>query len=146
MAHADLVRRMKDFFARQTIYCEETRRDLESLPADIEDETIDRIAAQQETHVERRQALEREFARLQAEWNAAPDLTEAEREEVHLEAHRAAEATERLAALDAKWGQWVDERLTGLAGALEGLHRGRAAAGRYGGAPDEGASFIDKKA
>lgn len=145
MSNEALIRRMNEFFARQAACCEELAREMESLPANAEIETLDRIAERQEAQRARTQALAEEFLGLQAEWNAA-HLSEADRAKVRDEAHRAAEAVDRLAALNSRWKIWADEQRAALGGELAGLRRGREAAHKYGVDRDTNASFIDKKA
>lgn len=144
MVSPDLVRRMKDFFARQAACCDEAYRDLEALPLDADDEALDRLSECQRAHGARVQALAAEYARLEAEWAAAKP-TEAQRAELRPDAHRAGEAAARLAGLNEKRKAWTDAKMVELAGQLAGLQRGRDVMNRYD-VPDSGASFIDTKA
>lgn len=145
MPDANLVRRMKDFFERQRACCAAIGAELQTLPADVELETLERLAEEHRAQRAQTDVLAEEFAALQAEWDAA-GMSSAEAEEVRGAARLAAEATERLAELNMKWKAWADERLSGLGADLTGLQRNREATHKYGVVLDRRASFVDEKA
>jgi uncharacterized small protein (DUF1192 family) len=144
VANTELVRRLKDYFARQEAYCCACLVELETFPQDVEVDTLDAIFAKHRLHAEGRAALEDELAALRVEWQGARP-TDAEREEVRKASSGAEKLADELAARNVAWKKWVDERMAALTGEIAGLRRGRAEIGRYDSSRDTDATYIDEK-
>ncbi|MDX9973019.1 MAG: hypothetical protein RBU21_08520 [FCB group bacterium] len=145
MPNDDLVERMKIFFDRQKRFCESCLEDMETTPADVEDETLAPIVERHRLHAVGREALEKEFAGLRAEWDADTRLTDAQRAEVRKVSDSLEPLRKRLAERNAEWKKWVDQRMLGLTKEITDLARGRADVARYDNTRSMDASFIDEK-
>lgn len=145
MANDDLAERMKIFFERQRHFCESCLTDLDAMPEDLEDEALAPIVERHRLHVVGREALEKEFAALRAEWDEDTRITEAQRSEVRQASADVAPLRKRLAERNAEWKKWVDQRMLGLTKEIADLARGRADVARYDNTRSLDASFIDEK-
>ncbi len=141
----DIAERVKRYFARQIVWLELQRDELQALPVNLADTELEGIAARQAQREREGAEFAREQQGLLREWQAAA-VGGSARAEVQTLAKRAQILMEEVrAAYDA-----AAARARGVTGApqesLERLRRGRRMLDSYRPTDPEASDFLDRRA
>lgn len=146
LAHADIARRMKDYFARQMGWFEQMHAALAELDGEIDPDCLDGLVEADSARARISKELEEEFTVLRSEWDRTDSISESAADEVRAIARQAeAQAEELQKALDRaaqKTGKGADK----LHERLGALRRGRQQLAKYRRPGASDAGFIDHQA
>ena len=146
LAHADIVRRMKDYFARQMAWFEQMHDAFGEFDGEIDPDHLDRLLEADSTRARISKELEEEFAVLKSEWDRTDSIPESAADEVRAIARLAEERAEELQqAVDQaarKTGKGVDE----LHERLGALRKGRQLLAKYRWPGTDDAGLMDHQA
>lgn len=146
LAYDDIVRRMKDYFERQTAWFDRMHESLSELEGEIDVEQLDRLMEADSSRARISKELEQEFLVLKGEWDRTDSIPERAVEEVRaiaLEAEKLAadlqQALDRAAQETGKEAQKLRDR-------LGTLRQGRQQLGNYRASGPNEAGFVDRQA
>ena len=146
LAHADIVRRMKDYFARQMAWFEQMHDAFAEFDGEIDPDHLDRLLEADSARARISKELEEEFAVLKSEWDRTDSIPESAADEVRAIARQAEERAEELQqAVDQaarKTGKGVDE----LHERLGALRKGRQLLAKYRWPGTDDAGLMDHQA
>ena len=146
LAHADIVRRMKDYFARQMGWFEQLHVALAEFDGDIDPDHLDGLVEADSERARISKELEEEFTVLKSEWDRTDSIPESAAGEVRAIARqaeaRAEELQQTIEQAARKTGKGADK----LHERIGALRRGRQQLARYR-RPGAGvAGFMDHQA
>lgn len=146
LAHDDIVRRMKDYFERQTAWFEQMHVSLSELEGEFDVERLDGLMEADSARARISKELEEEFLVLKGEWDRTESIPERAAEEVRaiaLEAEKLAadlqRALDRAAQETGKGAQKLRDR-------LGTLRQGRLQLGKYRPSGPNEAGYVDRQA
>lgn len=146
LAHAGIVRRMKDYFARQMAWFEQMQDALAELDEEIDPDRLDGLVEADSARAQTSKELEEEFTVLKSEWDRTDSIPESAAEEVRAIARQAEtqaeelqEALERTARRTGKGADKLHER-------LGALRKGRQQLAKYRQPGASDAGLIDHQA
>ena len=146
LANADIVRRMKDYFARQVSWFEELHDALAEYEEPVDHERLDGLIEADGARARKTKAFEEEFSALKGEWDRAESIPESAADEVraialHAEvlAKELQEAFDKAARSTSAGAKALRERLGELKAKGHSL-------GKYRAEPPEDAGLIDRQA
>lgn len=146
LAHADIVRRMKDYFARQMAWFEQMHDAFAEFDGEIDPDHLDRLLEADSARARISKELEEEFTVLKSEWDRTDSIPESAADEVRAIARQAEERAEELQqAVDQaarKTGKGVDE----LHERLGALRKGRQLLAKYRWPGTDDAGLMDHQA
>lgn len=146
LAHDSIVRRMKDYFERQTAWFEEMHRGLAELGGEIDVDQIDRLMEADSVRARTSKEFEEEFLVLKSEWDRCESIPEPAVEEVRAIAlgveTLAAELQEALDGAARETGKGAQK----LRERLGSLRQGRRWLGKYRDSGSNEAGFVDHQA
>ena len=146
LAHDDIVRRMKDYFERQTAWFVQMHEGLAELEGEIDAEQLDGLMDADSSRARISKELEEEFLVLKGEWDRTESIPEQAAEEVRA---IASEAEKRAADLQRALDRAAQETGKGaqnLRDRLGTLRQGRLQLGKYRPAGPNEAGFVDRQA
>lgn len=146
LADADIVRRMKDYFARQMAWFEQLHDALAKLEGPVDPERLDGLLEADSARARKSKALEEEFSALKSEWDRAEAIPESAVNEVREIAGRAEKLASELQVAFDKAAQCTGAGVEALRERLGELKTKGQWLGKYRAEPPENAGLIDRQA
>ena len=143
---AGLPARVKDHLARKTQWLEQTLGDFESVEDKLGGPRLDELERLDAANARSVARFQVEYEQLREEWQAASDVSQADRVEVRRLSERADELAALLCQAYESAINAIAERNASVKHELNQLGRGRGLLCKYRFGQHADAAFIDKKA